>query len=112
MKQNKAFSLLGLATKAGQVASGEFSTEKAVKSGEAALVIVSEDASENTTKKFRNMCAFYQVPIYVYATKLLLGHAIGKEQRSSLALLDQGFAKATIEGIEADRNGGNLNGEN
>ena len=45
--------MLGLAAKAGKIASGEFSTERAVKSGSAFLVIVSEEASENTKKLFR-----------------------------------------------------------
>lgn len=51
MTQNsKVLSMLGLAAKAGKVASGEFSTEKEVKSGNACLVIVAEDASDNTKK--------------------------------------------------------------
>ena len=45
--------MLGIAAKSGNVVSGEFSTEKAVKSYRAYLVIVSEEASENTRKKFR-----------------------------------------------------------
>ena len=60
MSQNKALSMIGLATKAGKVASGEFCTEKEVKSGRAYLVIVADDASDNTKKKFQNMCDFYQ----------------------------------------------------
>ena len=56
MNQNKILSLIGLATKAGRTVSGEFSTEKEVKSGRAALVIVADDASDNTKKKFKNMC--------------------------------------------------------
>ena len=47
---NKVLSLLGLATKAGKIASGEFSTEKSVKSGKGFLVLVAADASENTRK--------------------------------------------------------------
>ena len=44
MTQNsKVLSMLGLAAKAGKVASGEFSTEKEVKSGNACLVIVALD---------------------------------------------------------------------
>ena len=50
--------LIGLATKAGKTAGGEFLTEREVKSGRAALVIVAEDASENTKKKFQNMCEY------------------------------------------------------
>ena len=55
INKSRVFGLLGLAAKAGKVQSGEFSTEKSVKSGRAYLVIVSEEASENTKKKFRNM---------------------------------------------------------
>ena len=92
--EQKIYSYIGLATKAGKAVSGEFSTEKAVKSGHAFLVIVAEDASDNTKKMFRNMCTFYKVPIYVYASKDAFGHCIGKQQRASLAVLDEGFAKS------------------
>ena len=89
MQKDRILSMLGLAAKAGKIASGEFSTEKAVKSRQAFLVIVSKEASENTKKMFRNMCAFYQVPMYLYASKEALGNAIGRQFRASLAVLDQ-----------------------
>ena len=79
MKNSKIFPMLGLAMKSRNLVSGEFMTEKAVKEGNAYLVIVSEEASENTKKKFRNMCSFYEVPIYFYGTMDELGHCIGKE---------------------------------
>ena len=94
MAQNKVYSMIGLAMKAGRVASGEFSMERAVKTGAAFLVIVSKKASENTKKQFRNMCSYYEVPLYFLGEKEELGHAIGKEFRASLAVLDEGFAKA------------------
>ena len=92
--RQKVFNLIGLATKAGKTASGEFSTEKAVKTGKASLVIVSEEASDNTKKMFSNMCTYYKVPLYMLGKKDELGHAMGKEMRASLAVLDEGFAKA------------------
>ena len=55
-KMDKVLSLLGLCARGGNLVSGEFSTEKAVKSGKAALVIVGADASDNTKKMFTNMC--------------------------------------------------------
>ena len=94
MAQNKVYSMLGLAMKAGRIASGEFSVERAVKTGAAFLVIVSEGASENTKKQFRNMCSYYKVPLYFLGEKEELGRAVGKEFRASLAVLDEGFAKA------------------
>lgn len=104
MIQNKMLSLVGLATKAGKTVSGEFMTEREVKSGRAALVIVADDASDNTKKKFRNMCEFNKVPIYFYGDKDTLGHAMGKEFRASLAILDVGFAKGIRKAFETKDN--------
>lgn len=98
---NKVYSLLGLATRSRNLVSGEFATEKAVKSGKAVLVIVSEDASDNTKKMFRNMCDFYNVPLCQFGKKEELGHAVGKEVRSSLAILDRGFMKSLTKHLEA-----------
>ena len=64
MKQNRILSLVSLATKAGKTVSGEFCTEKEVKSGRAALVIVAGDASANTKKKFHNSASFYDCLLY------------------------------------------------
>ncbi len=96
--------MVGMAMKAGKVVSGEFSTEKAVKSGKAFLVIVSDAASENTKKMFRNMCTYYEVPMYTYGSKEDLGHSMGKEFRASLAVTEEGFAKSIEKRLkEAER---------
>ena len=65
---------------------------------------MAEDASENTKKKFRNMCEFYEVPIYFYKDKETLGHAMGKEFRASLAVLDEGFAKEIAKQMKTEDN--------
>ncbi len=113
-ENKKIYNLLGIATKSRNVASGEFSTEKAVKEHKAALVIVADDASDNTKKMFTNMCTYYNVPIYFLGKKNDLGHAMGKEFRASLAVLDKGLADA-IEKIlktSSDTNGGSKYGKN
>ena len=56
------------------------------------MVIVAADASENTKKNFRNMTDFYEVPMYLYGDKEILGHFIGKEFRASLAVTNEGLA--------------------
>lgn len=99
MKPNKFLSMLGLAKRAGKVVSGEFMTEKAVKTGKAFLVIVAEDASENTKKNFRDMCSWYKVPLRMGPDRETLGHAIGQEMRVSVAVTDENFA-AAITGSE------------
>ena len=103
MKQNKVLSLLGLAIRGRNLVSGEFQTETAVKSGDALLVIVAQDASANTKKLFHYKCSYYEVPIEDYSTKIELGRAIGKDLRSSLAICDAGLANAIQKEIELQR---------
>ena len=95
--RQKILNLIGLATKAGKTASGEFMTEKSIKAGKASLVIVSEEASDNTKKMFTNMCTYYEVPIFFFGKKDELGHAMGKEMRASLVIVDHGLAKAVVK---------------
>lgn len=92
--KQKILNLISLATKAGKVKSGEFSTEQSVKKGRACLVIVAEDASENTKKMFRDMCRYHHVESFCFSSKIVLGHACGKEMRASLAVEDKGLAAA------------------
>ena len=94
---NKLLSMLGLCTKAGKLKSGEFQTESSVKSGEAFLVIVAGDASDNTKKKFNDMCTFYETPIIEYGFKEEMAKAIGKDVRAMLAVCDEGFAKSILK---------------
>lgn len=102
MRTDKVLSMLGLATKAGKTVSGEFSVEKALQTGKACLVIVADDASDNTKKKFTNKCEFYHVPVAFYSDKERLGKSMGKEQRSTMAFLDEGFANAVLQKMESE----------
>ncbi len=102
--RKKVLSLIGLATRARKTVSGEFSTEKAVKAFTAELVIVAEDASDNTKKLFSDKCSFYEVPCYIYGTKEQLGHTMGKELRASLAVTDPGFAQALCKLLDGTQN--------
>jgi len=100
MKRDSILSTIGLAMKAGKVVSGEFMTESAVKSQNAYMVIIAQDVSDNTRKKFRNMCEYYEVPLCEYSTKDELGHSLGKEFRASLAVTDKGFAQTILKKMD------------
>ncbi len=101
MKSDKALSMLGLAARAGRIVSGEFTVEKEVKSGRAYLVLIAEDASENTRKKIQNMCEFYEVPMRLCYDRERLGHFIGKDFRASVAILDEGFADNILKHLNS-----------
>ena len=102
---DKIYGLLGVCQRAGKCRSGEFAVEKSIKSGKSFLVIIPEDASDNTKKKFRNMTTYRSVPYQELGTKETLGHQLGRSERSSISIEDQGFAQAMIKYID----GGNVN---
>lgn len=97
--------MLGLATKARQLVSGDVGVDNAVKSGKAKLLIIAEDASENTKKNYRNMACYYNVPLYEGLPKVDLGLAIGKASRVAIAILDEGFSKSILKTISEDTMG-------
>ncbi|KIL50512.1 hypothetical protein KP77_18870 [Jeotgalibacillus alimentarius] len=96
MNQPKWMSLLGLATRAGKVISGEELVIKEVRNSKAKLVLLSEDASANTTKKVTDKASFYKVPVRMVKDRYLLGQLIGKDARVTVAVLDKGFADKLI----------------
>ncbi|HUC90929.1 MAG TPA: ribosomal L7Ae/L30e/S12e/Gadd45 family protein [Paenibacillus sp.] len=90
--KHKALSALGMAMRAGKLATGDETVLKAVKQGKAALVLVAGDASDNTKKKYRDKCATYGVPLLEVFDRFTLGAAIGKEERVIVGVADSGFA--------------------
>ena len=112
LKQSKVLSLLGIAMRGHNLVSGEFQTLEAGRKGSAMMVIIAEDASENTRKLFTNKCSYYGVPFAVFGRKEELGRAIGKDMRSSMGICSAGLADAIIKQLEEKqcavngRNGG------
>ncbi|GAB6088190.1 L7Ae/L30e/S12e/Gadd45 family ribosomal protein [Alkaliphilus crotonatoxidans] len=98
--KEKINNLLGLAMKSGQLISGEELCKKAVQNRQVCLVLVAEDASDNTKKLFRDKTRFYEIPLRFYDTKENLGSSIGKLPRAVIAIRDQGFARKLMEYID------------
>jgi ribosomal protein L7Ae-like RNA K-turn-binding protein len=98
MTANKALSRLGLAMRAGKLLSGEELVLKAVRTGEAKLVLLAEDASDSTRKKIGDKCGSYGVELLVGHTRLELGGAVGKPERVLFAVTDAAFAKMIRSG--------------
>ena len=102
MIMTKAMGLLGLAKKAGKVASGEAACKEAVRFGSSHLILIASDASANTTKNITDSCKFYDVPYVTVLTKELLGHAIGNEYNAVVSVNDEGFANGILKHIQAN----------
>jgi ribosomal protein L7Ae-like RNA K-turn-binding protein len=101
--KEKLLGTLGLCQRAGKLKSGEFAVLEAIRKKTAVMVIVSNDASDNTKKEFNDKCSYYKVPIYFYGNMDELGHAIGKDVRTSLAITDAGFAKTLIKNLLSEK---------
>jgi len=95
-KEKKILSLLGLAARGRNLTGGESQVLDAIRKGSARLVIIAENASDNTKKKFEDKCVYYEVPYRVWGTGESLGHGTGHEYRVSIAVTEAGFAEKII----------------
>ena len=87
--------VLGLAKRAGALAVGTNSVLDAVRNGKAKLVLLANDASENTVKQLNDKASFRCVPLETLGMdRETLGHCIGKENTAAIALLQEGFVTA------------------
>ncbi|NMA33055.1 MAG: 50S ribosomal protein L7ae [Clostridiaceae bacterium] len=100
MMHDRVYSFIGLAVKAGKLLSGDETCERALKAGMVRLVIVSEDASGNTRKKFMDMCNYRNVAIRCFGKKEKLGGYTGRGMRSVVAVIDRNFAERLLEIID------------
>ncbi|MDO5375603.1 MAG: YlxQ family RNA-binding protein [Staphylococcus rostri] len=91
---------LGLAMRAGKVKTGESVLIAELKKHRLKLVLIADDASDNTKKTLINKCTTYKTPYRVVSNRYELGVAIGKEARVNIGITDNGFAKKLITMID------------
>lgn len=96
----KLLSLLGLTRRAGKIITGDEACMKSVRSGKARLIIVAEDASDNTKKKYGDKCAHYNTKLIVTGDRVSLGAAIGRPEQVVMAIEDEGFASGIRKCME------------
>lgn len=92
MHEKRALGLLGLAMRAGQVISGDDMTERTVRGGHAALVLLDAGASARTRDKYESLCERRGVPLFIISEDAL-GQAIGKDGRMVAAMRRGPFTK-------------------
>jgi|APHig6443718053_1056840.scaffolds.fasta_scaffold38496_3 ribosomal protein L7Ae-like RNA K-turn-binding protein len=102
MNDDKILGMLGLAHRAGCVASGAMQTEKAVTSGRCKLLLVAADAAPETQKRLNIMIAETGIPMFRILSKLQLGTAVGKSPKAALAINDIGFASSLRRMVSSD----------
>lgn len=94
--------MLSLCQRAGELVSGELSAEKALRASRAYLIIIAQDAANNTKEKFKKKAFYYNVPTAVCSDMQKLGHSIGKDCRAVIAVCNANFAEKIKELIDVD----------
>lgn len=99
-REQRIQNLLGMAQRARKVVSGAFAVEQAVKDGTAKLLLIAEDAEENSVKAYREFAKKSHIPCFTALRKDSMGACMGKEYRAVAALLDDGFSKSLRKLLE------------
>jgi len=95
--KERVYGLIGLAARAGKVASGSDSVIGTIRSGNALLLIITKDISRNSLDKILKNTGSKEITCYSFGTSEELGYALGKPDRTAAAITDKSFA----EGISA-----------
>jgi ribosomal protein L7Ae-like RNA K-turn-binding protein len=104
MISRKAASMLSLARRAGKLISGEDTVLMALKDGLCHLIIITEDAADNTKKKIKSRAEGQAVRCVVTATRDELSAAVGMYNRAVFAVTDKGFAEKIEAELMIDEN--------
>lgn len=94
---DKIFNLIGLCKRAGRVSSGEQAVLESIKTKKSCLVIISEDASENTKKKITDKCQSYKIKHIFLSDRWTLGKYIKKEYAVLISVNDRNFAEEILK---------------
>ncbi|PZJ57675.1 hypothetical protein C7P76_04355 [Staphylococcus aureus] len=100
MSIDQILNFLGLAMRAGKVKTGESVIVNEIKKGNLKLVIVANDASDNTAKLITDKCKSYKVPFRKFGNRNELGIELGKGERVNVGITDPGFAKKLLSMID------------
>ncbi len=92
--------ILGLARRAGALISGTETVLNHIRNKRALLVIIADDASENTKKTIINKCGYYDVMLIERYTADELNKAVGKSGHKVFAVTNRSFAETIINRIE------------
>ena len=96
INEERLFGMIAISKKAGKLFVGEARAEEVIRSGKADVIILSEDASDNTKKQFWNMASFRNIPIVYIKDRYTFGRIIGKKFAVSAVISDKGLSQAVI----------------
>jgi ribosomal protein L7Ae-like RNA K-turn-binding protein len=91
-----AYRLLGLARRAGAVAPGTEAVRRAIREGEALLILMAEDASSVQLEKIRTTLHDRSIPQVILGDRNALGAAVGRAALSAVAVTNRNLADELV----------------
>lgn len=101
--KNDFLKFLGLAKRAGKILEGYNKCEENIKKHEVYLIILSEDASENTLNKFLKYGNKYDISVIIKYSKEDLGKAIGVDEIKIIGVKDKNISEKLISINQEDK---------
>ena len=98
-RRPEAFRFLGLARRAGAVAPGTDATRRAIRQGEARLVLMARDASGVQLDKIRKELSNRPIPQVILGDRATLGAAIGKAPVTAVAVTSESLATRLLQDL-------------
>ncbi|MDA1103585.1 MAG: ribosomal L7Ae/L30e/S12e/Gadd45 family protein [Gemmatimonadetes bacterium] len=103
----RVFRLLGLARRAGGVAPGTDAVRRAIREGEAQLILMAGDASSVQLDKIRSTLHDRPIPQVILGDRNTLGAAVGLAPLSAVAVTNRSLATQLIAELRpSDDEGG------
>lgn len=96
MDENKFYSFLGLIQKSGNMVSGYNNCIYNIKKDKCKLVIIANDATDNTRDKFISLCNSRKLPYIICGRKDEIGMSIGQSSKSVLGLKDENMSRVVL----------------
>lgn len=96
---HKLSAAIGFAMRAGKCAAGDFACERALSSKKVRLIVLDDEACENTRERWDGQCVRLKVPIVVVKGA---ADAAGKPGKRILAVLDDHFARMILDAIASE----------
>lgn len=99
---------MGLARRAGAVAPGTDATRRAIREGEARLILIAGDASSTQVEKVRTTLHDKAIPQVILGDRNTLGAALGLGPLSAVAVTSASLAERLARELEVPRDEGSM----
>ncbi len=93
---DKFYNMLGFAMKSGNIVSGEHTCEMNLPTRKISLLIIAEDASENTRERFEFLAEKNNCKYIIFDKKENLSKAIGKYNRNVYGITNKKFSREIL----------------